>query len=310
MEKKKSIIEEANILEQKALDAKEKLSKLKEKISKNPPKSVGASNRMNRKLKDLDIMLNTAISKANATTLYISATYNEYDKYKEAQEILGESLDALEEKREDLSSEISKLDRKESKVAKRQQRIESYMPEGYTSKSTRTDNKEGRTTRRQELEEELRGIEQKIARVEETLNVNDTKYSKMIGDMAEKHEQDLEEIEQKYNQDLAISKPGLFKRIRNWWQERKNRAAEMLDNTMKKTEESSQREIFLQENAGNISLREQADRIAKNQWKIIDNRGYETTQMAGENPNKARKIEGLPRSQEDLEPEETGTEIR
>lgn len=264
MGKKKTItiIEKTEVYEQEVKNATYKLNELKKKLKQNPPESVRKKKSMAKKLDYATIMLNRAKDRLNISQLYDKTKNDGYDVYANAQYELDDKLSGLEKEKKLLEREINSLDDIESRAATRRKRIESNRPDGYKPRERNTDNKKAEDLRKQQLEKELKRIEEKIAIEEEKMGMNDLTYSNIIRDKEQICKQELARIEEEYNQALAISKPNLFERIKNWWQERKNKATAMLSSKLEEAEKSSERKTFLEKTASGIPLQEQADNAA------------------------------------------------
>ena len=297
-----TIKERVEVYKKVALNTMDKISILKEEMKKNPPKSVRGKKKALEKLHDLEKMVDRATLLARTAKLYNQREFEEFDRYEEAQETLSEELSDLEEKRYDLSIEIDKLNDKESNAATRRQRIERNRPDGYKVKQNSNDSKEKESIKKQKLKEELERIETKMAEANKKMDINDAIISDINRDINQKCEEELTKMEEAYNQALTIPKPGLFKRIMNWWQERKIRAQEMLTSAIEKTEESEKREKFLKDMESGIPLNEQSAYSAKIIESFTDKRQYEQSQKPQEyEQDETWEYETLQESQEQQE---------
>lgn len=254
---------EVTFSEKRTLSLQDKLLNLREKVSENPPKTVIGRKLATARLNRLSNMVDKRILKNNIKSMAKSEEYATADAYNKSQQVLMEEISDLSLDREDILRELRRLDRfdpnsSKSMFAKQQKKMAKNMPKGYKYKTNENTNTRVIEQQRQ-LRARIEEIEKEIAKRQELMEKNDEKYK---GYRAE--------IKASKKESLAVVKsPNIFKRIKNffnkkveqfkaWREEQRNKTGEELSNAVANTEKSSKRKIFLESNASNISLEDQA----------------------------------------------------
>ena len=290
--------------EKRATRLQNKLTVLRQRLDKNPPSAVMGREHMFKKLHILEAKVDGQIDLNNRKTLFGSEVFNEDDRYYRTQTEISDSITDLSMKRNAILNEIDGLKHEKSKQGKQQRRIIGKMSKRYRSQLGAIEGIDKVRMREQELREEVQGINSRIKELEGLIGENVEKYLKNKKAIERVYRKDLRQIRKDNKERLAKANPNLFRRIGNWVQERRERSAKMLMEALAETEQASKREMFLQSNASDISLREQAANATKVREGFSDMEEYKTMQVAGENPNKAENIEWLSGSQRNLDREE------
>lgn len=249
--------------EKRAMSAQDKLKNLREKVSENPPKTTLGRKLAVARLNRLQNMVDKRILKNNAKAQAKKEEYAMADAYNKTQQNVINKISDLSLEREDILRELRGLDRfdpnsSKSMFAKQQKKMAKSMPKGY--KATRNENNNAKVIdRKRSLESKLKIIDQEIEGYENTMASNDKAYKN-----------NRAEIKADKKKNLAVIKsPNIFKRIKNffnkkveqfrtWKKEQRDKAGKELSDKVANTEESSMREMFLESNASNISLEDQA----------------------------------------------------
>lgn len=284
--------------EKRATSLQDKLTVLRQRLYKNPPSAPMIREHMFKKLHILEAKVDGRIDLNNRKTLFGSEVFNEDDRYYRTQTEISDSITDLSMKRNAILNEIDGLKHEKSKQGKQQRRIIGKMSKRYRSQLGAIEGTDKVRMREQELREEVQGINSSIKELEGLIGENVEKYLKNKKAIERAYRKDLRQIRKNNKERLAKANPNLFRRIGNWVQERREKSAKMLMEALAETEQASKREMFLQSNASDISLREQAANATKVREGFSDMEEYKTMQVAGEN------IEWLSGSQRNLDREE------
>lgn len=268
--------------EKRATRLQNKLTVLRQRLDKNPPSAVMGREHMFKKLNILEAKVDGQIDLNNRKTLFGSEVFNEDDRYYRTQTEISDSITDLSMKRNAILNEIDGLKHEKSKQGKQQRRIIGKMSKRYRSQLGAIEGIDKVRMREQELREEVQGINSRIKELEGLIGENVEKYLKNKKAIERVYRKDLRQIRKDNKERLAKANPNLFRRIGNWVQERRERSAKMLMEALAETEQASKREMFLQSNAANTSLREQANNVAKAREGFSDRKEYKTMQVARE----------------------------
>lgn len=269
--------------EKRAMSVQDKLKDLREKISENPPKTILGKKLAVTRLNRLQNMVDKRILKNNIKTMAKSQEYSIADEYNESQQSLMDEISDLSLDREELLRELRRVERfdprsSKSIFASQQKKMAKNMPKGYKYKTNENTNTRVIEQQRQ-LRDRIEEIEKEIAKRQELMEKNDEKYK---GYRAE--------IKASKKESLAVVKsPNIFKRIKAffdkkveqfnaWREEKRSKTGEELSNAVANTEKSSMRKMFLESNASNISLEDQAKHSQEIQEKFEGRDNNEKTQ--------------------------------
>jgi chromosome segregation ATPase len=192
----------------------EKLNKLTEKIKENPPKTILGKKLLQTKISRLNNIIDRKITKYAIKQYSETNEINEFKKFDlKTDEIQNNNSDLLYEKESILRylKQIEEL-MPENRYNKYNQNKEKEAPKGYKKPDNKVDLESTRLGRdRANLRERLNEVETQIAK-------NESDMEQLMQEYKEAKEQ---RNKQKKNQ-LAVVKPNIFKKIRNFFENKKN----------------------------------------------------------------------------------------
>lgn len=265
-----------NSSEKRTLRLQEKLEKLRNKFEEKPPKSVFGKKLAVARLDRLSNMVDKRININNVKNISKSTEYSLYDQYLESSQDLLASLSDLTFSKENILRQIQRLEQldstgKNSMFAQRQEQIQKNTPKGYKPKESHkqlNNNNSKVALEIKKMQQELKLIEDEITAKNEMLDIKNERYL-----------EDVEKTKESLKNELAVVKPSIFKRFkdfikrkaenyRNKRAEKREKAQESLDSSMKTAEGTSKREVMISSLAGDYTLEEQAKYSAELQEKL------------------------------------------
>jgi hypothetical protein len=211
----------------------EKLNKLTEKIKENPPKTILGKKLLQTKISRLNNIIDRKITKYAIKQYSETNEINEFKKFDlKTDEIQNNNSDLLYEKESILRylKQIEEL-MPENRYNKYNQNKEKEAPKGYKKPDNKVDLESTRLGRdRANLRERLNEVETQIAK-------NESDMEQLMQEYKEAKEQ---RNKQKKNQ-LAVVKPNIFKKIRNFFENKKEQFKNWRENKNKIADEKLQK---------------------------------------------------------------------